>query len=250
MRDEFSSPGRNGQSLSAAKISLLCRALGEFSPHSGRLASAGAPAHQAQVRPKRFEVADPAEAKTRLVMGDHRGERLEEVVVVVPGVFKNNRARLLRAWRFLDLCVKVLDICCPPGQPADFPFEGIRPFRGCFRDSSGPASITTTDSPANSSPSALTATMPSPSTMVTGCPRRRDSSSSAFLMNSEAIPGELERSDEIRVLIEITSSLCFRSQPTLKDLRYFSSPPGSCSGPTLVLARRRQGSVRGASPGR
>jgi hypothetical protein len=97
----------------AAKITVLCCALGEFSPHSGHLASAGAPAHQAQVRPERFEVADPAEAKTRLVMGDNRGERLEEVVVVVPGVFKNNRARLLRAWRLFDLRLKVLDICFP-----------------------------------------------------------------------------------------------------------------------------------------
>jgi hypothetical protein len=90
---EFSSPGRNGQSLSAAKISVLCRALGEFSPHNGHLASAGTPAHQAQVPLKHLEAADPAEAKMNLVMRDHRGERLEEVIVVVPGVFQNNRAR-------------------------------------------------------------------------------------------------------------------------------------------------------------
>src|SRR5262252_3727806 len=78
-----------------AKSFFLRRTLGKFSPHSGGLAIAGAPAHHAQVCPQRLEVADPAEVKAPLVVGDHCAERLEEVAVVIADMVEDNLARLL-----------------------------------------------------------------------------------------------------------------------------------------------------------
>jgi hypothetical protein len=72
--------------------------LGEFSPHSGRLAIAGAPAHHEQVLPERFEVAGPAEATTCPVIGGQPGESLKEIVVVIADMLEDNCAGLLGAW--------------------------------------------------------------------------------------------------------------------------------------------------------
>jgi hypothetical protein len=94
-RGKRSRPHSQWSALVSVEIFLLCRTLGKLSPHGGRFAVAGAPAHHTQVFTQRFEVVGPAEAQMRPVAGDHPGKCFEEVVVIIAGMLKNDRARLL-----------------------------------------------------------------------------------------------------------------------------------------------------------
>ena len=92
------SPGRFRALFLCRQLPLPCRASGQLCPHLGRLAFAGASAYLSQVLLERFELAGPLEAAVRLVAGDHLGESLEELVIVIVDMRKNDRACLLGAW--------------------------------------------------------------------------------------------------------------------------------------------------------
>jgi hypothetical protein len=62
------------------------------------LAFAGALADYAQIVPELFEVASLAGVPACPVAGDHLEQCLEELVVVVPGMFQDDRSCPLRAW--------------------------------------------------------------------------------------------------------------------------------------------------------
>src|SRR5262249_11792991 len=83
---------------SIMRLDLPCRAAGQLSPHLVRLAFAGAPSHLTQILLKRFESVSPVEAAMRLVTGDHLGEGLEELVIVVVDMGKDKGTSLLGAW--------------------------------------------------------------------------------------------------------------------------------------------------------
>lgn len=85
-------------SLGRRKISLACCALDKLSPHFACLAIVGSSAHRAQIIPEHFEAAGPAETKFGLLMGDHLGKCLEELVIVIADMAKHNCARFHWAW--------------------------------------------------------------------------------------------------------------------------------------------------------